>query len=148
MKSELFTRIGETKRGCELGESYRVDATQHGIWGRYRERITCCIRNDGVGGHEGYGSKAIQEFRGWKRPSIGRVVASEWLYLLERPVIGLPSLSCLLSRHRNRFKGELLSVLEALTLSPSYLEFPSPLVGKRNLGVEEKRGCQDVGKTI
>lgn len=25
------------------------EAMQHGIWGRYRERITCCIRNDGVG---------------------------------------------------------------------------------------------------
>lgn len=92
-KSELFSRIGEMQ-GCELvlAESYRADTMQHGIWGRYRERITCCIRNDGVGSREGYGSKAIQEFRGWKRPSIGGVVASEWLYLLERPVIELPSL--------------------------------------------------------
>ena len=80
------------------------EAMQHGIWGRYRERITCCIRNDGVGATEGYGSKAIQEFGGVET-TLDRSCSGqrEWLYLLQRPVIGLLPLLRLLPKQHPPF---------------------------------------------
>ena len=88
---------------------------QHGIWGRYRERITCCIRSDGVGATR-VTVRRLFRSSGQKRPSIGRVVASEWLYLFKCPVIELPLLRF---PSRYRLKGEIFSfpVMYSLSLS-------------------------------